>query len=174
MSWQQVFDADRVSDVSVGGQHIDPFFHEFKAIPMRESRTNNDIKVRKTSKGKSVQMWILCRYLDHKFTDEDIIKEMEKWAVLADDNDVKTRYQAVVEALGFDGAIVDQLGPDGLYWTKLRAAAKSNVKIIHKDSLNEVFQDDMIYQIVGEMFAISNVPQTMWSNDIHQFAFGHN
>jgi hypothetical protein len=56
---------------------------------------------------------------------------------------------------------------------KLIAVCSGEIEVIHLESMNEIFQDDIINTAVGILWAAGGLSPSMWSAEMNLFAFGH-
>jgi len=165
-----LFEFDRDLPKEQGGQYLPSFFHDFKAFPHRDSAFNNEIKQRTTKNGKTIQSWMMYKFVDINLTPDGIKEEMKKIGMMADDEEIQDRYYHLIKGQGFTGELVDQTKKgSGNYYAKLKGAALHNVKTVAHNCLIDIFREDEIKEIIRKMFN-ENKPLHLWPDEVRFFA----
>ena len=103
-----------------------------------------------------------------------------KFSNLASDKGIQQAYLVTVQNMGTTyPSLLDQVRPTdsskpkfGEYRTKLIKSCASPIKIVHHESMDEVFQDDVIGTAVSFIWDAGGQSTSMWSGDMNIFAYG--
>jgi hypothetical protein len=182
-AWKQVFQVDEDLTSEDGDQRIDPFFYSLeKACPRSVAKGPNVKKQLVTKNGKTVDfqnLWGMIKCTPD--TEATLKDELVKFSILASDQSVQEAYHVAVKNMGANyPALLEQvMAPEaskprqGEYWTKLSKSCTSDIKIVHHASMDEVFQDDVISDVVSFLWNAGGQSTSMWSDDMTMFAYGH-
>jgi len=169
--WNLVFGLDQDSSPSEGGRYINDWFYTFIPFSVHASPTSSEIKSRLTTNGIKIEHWMMFTMVPTKTTDEDIITKLQEWAKMANDPKIRERYHEAFKCHGFKQTILDETGPNGIYWEKLASAIEYNCKVIHHNYLNELFMDDKIPEICMIMWDIHDADTHGLNPEIKLAAF---
>jgi hypothetical protein len=125
-------------------------------------------------------LWGMIRHSDN--TKETLKAQILKFSTLATNPTVQAGYYVTMENLGSTfKPLLDQIMPPekttvpriGEYWEKLLAVCDHEVEIIHSQTMNEIFQDEVITYVVGIIWAAVGLLPNMWTAEMNMFAFRH-
>jgi len=169
--WEMMFEIDKITEKSQGGQYVDSFFHGFKSCPQRDNPLTNETKQRTTRNNKIVQFWLLYQLVNIDMTDDEIKNSIMLLSSMAEDPQIKERYYTLIKNQGFTGELIKQTEPgEGNYWKKLYNAAKHNLILVKHNTLSSIFKDEEIKVIVEKMFGVK-MPPHLWPQEIKNFSF---
>jgi len=169
--WEMLFEIDKITGQSQGGQYVNSFYHGFKSCPQRDNPLTNETKQRTTRNNKIVQFWLLYQLATVDMTDDEIKSSVMLLSSMAEDRQIQERYYTLIKNQGFTGELIKQTEPgEGNYWKKLQNAAKHNVVFVKQNTLSSIFKDEEIKIIIEKTFGI-NMPPHLWPEEIKNFAF---
>jgi hypothetical protein len=184
-AWERVFKMDKSLPSEEGGHNIvDEFFYSLRSTFRRNISKGPNIKKTIVTKNQRVVdcqiLWGMINCTDN--TENKLKTEILKFSNLASNPAIQQAYFVSMQNLGSTfKPLLDQIMPAdktaiprmGEYWEKLIAVCSGEIEVIHLESMNEIFQDDIINTAVGILWAAGGLSPSMWSAEMNLFAFGH-
>lgn len=184
-AWEQVFNMDRTLSQGDGGHNIDEFFYNLRSTFRRNIPKGPNMKktlITKNSRVVDCQiLWGMVVCTDN--TEDMLTTEIAKFLDLARNQAIQQAYYVTMQNLGSTfKPLLDQIMPPatkgapprvGEYWEKLSTVCSHEIQVIHCQSMNEIFLDDVINTVIAVIWNTDRaLSPNMWSADMNMFAFG--
>jgi hypothetical protein len=169
----EVLALDAEVALAADGEKLPGFLHDLRvALVRRVPCGPNEVSSYESGKAKvKIEKMVFFTYVPLQLTIDDFKVLSGNFLELVKSDALKHAYYMSLGRKINSEAFVSHTHPcTGKHWEKLAGAAK-NPKVFDEKSLNSLFMDSMVVKMVGDIYGIGDLGQSLWTSEMKSFAF---